>query len=210
VLRDFAMMLRRDRVVRALLYCGVPYMITFGGMRPFLFWANLQWFHGTDAAWTALLTAQGIGALIGVVVSGLCSRSLLRLMSAYELLLATSLLEGLAHLSLLCANTMGMAMLLLVFSGIPEMLAYAAYVTCIQERLPPHRQTIFYSMQQPLFDIAFAIGIASASLHANGLLSLGMYWALMSFFSTVPNLPLIAQHWRARRKLPMSPWEAEH
>ena len=52
VLRDFVAMLRNDAVLVALLLCAVPYMVTFGGMRPFLFWANAEWFGASDAAWT--------------------------------------------------------------------------------------------------------------------------------------------------------------
>ena len=78
-------------------------------------------------------------------------------------MLAASLLEGLAHLALLCAADTGVAVLLLILGGIPEMLSYAAYFTCVQERLPPDKQATFYSMQQPLFDIALTLGIASAS-----------------------------------------------
>ncbi len=44
VLRDFRAMLRGDAVLVALLISAVPYMITFGGMRPLLFWANAEWF----------------------------------------------------------------------------------------------------------------------------------------------------------------------
>ena len=55
VLRDFIAMLRNDPVLVALLLCAVPYMVTFGGMRPFLFWANSEWFGASDTAWTVLL-----------------------------------------------------------------------------------------------------------------------------------------------------------
>ena len=78
VLRDFIAMLRDDAVLVALLLCAVPYMVTFGGMRPFLFWANTEWFGASDAAWTVLLTAQGVGGIVGVLLSGLFSRALLR------------------------------------------------------------------------------------------------------------------------------------
>ena len=100
VLRDFIIMLRNDPVLVALLLCAVPYMVTFGGMRPFLFWANTEWFGASDAAWTLLLAAQGVGAIAGALLSGLCSRALLRAMPLYELMLVASLLEGLSHVAL--------------------------------------------------------------------------------------------------------------
>jgi hypothetical protein len=110
------------------------------------------------------------------------------------------LLEGLAHIALLGAGNATTAMALLVVVGIPEMLAYAAYFTVAQERLAPSAQTTFYSLQQPLFDVAMVLGIASASLHANQALGLGTYWLLLSLFSTVPVVPLIVRHWRCGRR----------
>lgn len=201
VLRDFVAMLRRDPVLVALLLCAVPYMLIFGGMRPFLFWANAEWFGASDAAWTVLLTAQGIGGIVGVLLSGLFSRALLRAMPLYELMLVASLLEGLSHVTLLFATGTISAVVLLILGGIPEMLAYATWFACIQERLRPDRQALFYSMQQPLLDSAFALGVASAGLHAQGLMTLGSYWAVLSLFSTLPVVALLAVHLRAGRAI---------
>ena len=158
VLRDFVAMLRNDTVLVALLLCAVPYMMTFGGMRPFLFWANTEWFGASDAAWTILLTAQGIGGIAGVLLSGMCSRALLRAMPVYELMLVASLLEGLSHVALLFATGTVSAVVLLILGGIPEMLGYATWFACIQERLRPDRQALFYSMQQPLLDLGLCAG----------------------------------------------------
>jgi hypothetical protein len=199
VLRDFLSMLRHDPVLVALLLCAVPYMVTFGGMRPFLFWANAEWFGASDTAWTVLLTAQGVGGIVGVLLSGLCSRALLRAMPAYELMLVASLLEGLSHVALLFATGTASACVMLILGGIPEMLAYATWFACIQERLTPDRQAVFYSMQQPLLDSAFAVGVASAGLHAQHVMTLGSYWAALSLFSTLPVVALLAVHLRAGR-----------
>ncbi len=199
VLRDFVAMLRNDWMLVALLLCAVPYMVTFGGMRPFLFWANTEWFGASDAAWTMLLAAQGVGAIIGALLSGMFSRALLRAMPVYELMLVASLLEGLSHVALLAATGTISAVALLILGGIPEMLAYATWFACIQERLRADRQAVFYSMQQPLLDSAFALGVTSAGLHAQHILTLGSYWAVLSLFSTLPVVALLALHLRSRR-----------
>ncbi len=199
--RDFVAMLRNDPVLVALLLCAVPYMVTFGGMRPFLFWANTEWFGASDAAWTMLLAAQGVGAIAGALLSGLFSRALLRTMAVYQLMLVASLLEGLSHVALLFATGTGSAVVLLILGGIPEMLGYATWFACIQERLEPDRQAVFYSMQQPLLDTAFALGVASAGLHAQHIMTLGSYWAVLSLFSTLPVVALLALHLRSRRAM---------
>ena len=202
VLRDFRAMLRGDAVLVALLISAVPYMITFGGLRPFLFWANAEWFGASAAVWTLLLAAQGVGAIAGTLVSGMFSRAMLRIMSTYELMLATTLLEGLSHVTLLFASSVGAAIVLLVLGGIPEMLSYATYFTCIQERLSPERQATFYSMQQPLLDVALILGVASADVHAEGVLSLGAYWGALCLFSTLPVVALLGLHIRLRGVVP--------
>jgi hypothetical protein len=205
VLHDFAAMLRADPVLVGLLICAVPYMVTFGGTRPFLFWANTEWFGASDRAWTLLLAAQGVGAIVGSLVSGVSGRALQRAMSSYELMLVTSLFEGLLHVALLFATDSTTAVLILILGGIPETLAYASYFTCVQERLPAHRQAVFYALQQPLLDVANLLGVTSAELHAQGALALGTWWALLSLFSTMPVLWLLGQHLRAGRVVPLSP-----
>lgn len=202
VLREFRDMLRGDIILFAILAFSVPYMVLLGGMRPFLFWANTEWFGASDAAWTMLLTAQGIGAVAGAVVSGLFSRMFLRAMSVYELLLVTSLLEGLLHVALLFAGSTLQMMILLIAGGIPEMLAYATYFTLVQERLPYQRQGVFYAMQQPLLDTAYVLGVVAAELHAAGMLALSGYWGILTLFSTLPLLPLMILHIRAGRVVP--------
>jgi predicted MFS family arabinose efflux permease len=205
VLRDFVTMLRSDQVLTGLLICAVPYMVTFGGMRPFLFWANAEWFGASDRAWTLLLAAQGVGAVVGGLVSGVSGRALQRAMSSYELMLVTSLFEGLLHVALLFATDSTAAVLILILGGVPETLAYATYFTCVQERLPQHRQAVFYALQQPLLDTANLLGVASAALHAEGALALGAWWALLSLFSTLPALGLLGLHARAGRVMSLPP-----
>jgi hypothetical protein len=120
-------------------------------------------------------------------------------MPLYELMLVASLLEGLSHVALLFVTGPAGAVALLILGGIPEMLGYATWFACIQERLRPDRQAVFYSMQQPLLDSAYALGVASAGLHAAGTLSLGSYWAVLSLFSTLPVVALLALHLRSGR-----------
>lgn len=196
---EFAAMLRGDRVMSGLLIAAVAYMVMLGGLRPFLFWANRDWYGASDAAWTGLLTAQGVGALIGAVVSGMLGRTLLRVMSAYTLTLVTGILEGVLHLGLLLTNSPAQAMTVLALASIPEILSTATWFTAMQERLSPRKQGVFFSFAAPLWDCAFAVGLMSAGLRANGTLSLGVYWALVSAAATVPLLPLLLVYgWKRR------------
>ena len=51
-------MLRGDRTLIGLLVCAMTYMVMLGGLRPFLFWANREWFGASDTAWTGLISLE--------------------------------------------------------------------------------------------------------------------------------------------------------
>ncbi len=196
---EFITILRTDRVMAGLLVAAVAYMVMLGGLRPFLFWANRDWFGASDAAWTSLLAAQGFGALIGAVVSGVLGRRVLLVMSAYSVTLVTGILEGVLHLCLLFTTTSTQAVVVLALASIPEILSTATWFTAMQSRITPAQQGVFFSFAAPLWDCAYAVGLMSAGLRANGTFSLGVYWALISAISTAPLLPLLLAH-AARRE----------
>jgi predicted MFS family arabinose efflux permease len=194
-------MLRRDRVLVGLLVCAVSYMVMIGGLRPFLFWANREWFGAADAKWTGLMAAQGAGAVIGAIVAGTFSRALLRRASAYTLTMITAVMEGVLHLSLVfCpagATGAWFAMGILALAGIPEVISTATWFTVMQQRLSPERQGLFLAFTAPLWDCAYALGVMSAGLHAGGVLALSPWWVVLALTATLPVVPLMI--WDARR-----------
>jgi hypothetical protein len=191
---EFVAMVRGDRVLTGLLIAAVTYMVMLGGLRPFLFWANRDWYGASDTAWTGLLSAQGVGALIGALAAGMLGRRLQKWMSAYGLTLVTGILEGALHLALLLTVSGTQAMLVLAAASVPEILSTATWFTAMQERLTPPQQGIFFTFAMPVWDCAYALGVMSAGLHANGSLGLGPFWALVSLSATLPLLPLLAMH----------------
>jgi hypothetical protein len=197
----FLEMIRIDRQLGGLLVAAVAYMVMLGGLRPFLFWANRDWFGASDTAWTGLLVAQGGGALIGALVSALFVSRLLRGTSAYALTLLAGIMEGAIHLLLLLAQTTTQAIAILALAGIPEIISTAAWFTAVQSRLAPSQQALFFTFAAPLWDLFFALGIASAALHAQGLLSLSGYWALVSLAATLPLVPLLLRSTRRSIRL---------
>ena len=193
--REFWRMVRHDRVLAGLLVCAVSYMVMLGGLRPFLFWANRDWFGAADTAWTGLMAAQGAGAVLGALAAGTFNRALLRHATAFRLTMITGVLEGLIHLLLLLcpSGSTGayMAMALLAIAGIPEVISTATWFTAMQHRLAPDRQAVFFALSAPMWDIAFAGGVLSASFHAGAMLALGPWWAMLSLTATLPILPLL-------------------
>ena len=193
MVRDAVWILRTDRQVLGLTVAALTYMVLLGGMRPFLFWANHDWYGGGDLAWTGLLSAQGAGALCGAVVSALFVRRLMGFISPYRLAMITGILEGSMHLLLLMAQTSLQAMTIVLLAGIPEIVSTAAWFTALQGRLSASRQAQFFTFLTPLWDLCYALGIASAALHAQGWMSLSGYWALVSLVATLPLIPLLLQ-----------------
>jgi hypothetical protein len=188
---EFARMLTGDRRLRGLLIAAVTYMVMLGGLRPFLFWANRDWFGVSDTAWTGLLAAQGAGALAGAVLAALFSTALLRRFGAYPLTLLTGILEGVLLLSLLLVQTPTQAMVILALASMPEIISTAAWFTAFQQRLSPQRQGVFFAFAAPLWDVAYVAGVAAGGLYAAGLMSLSGYWALVTLSATLPLLPLL-------------------
>lgn len=182
---------RNDRQVAALWIVALTYMVMLGGLRPFLFWANREWFGNADNAWTLLLAAQGVGSLAGAAISALWFRQLEHYMSAYTLSMLSGILEGAGHLLLLFAATTTQTVLILAAASVPETISTAAWFTAFQERLTPQQQAIFFTYSAPLTDSCFALGIASAALHAQGTVRLGVYWAMVSVISSLPLIPAL-------------------
>jgi MFS family permease len=198
---EFWRMLRGDRVLVGILVCAVTYMAMLGGLRPFLFWANREWFGASDTDWTWLMAAQGAGAVIGALVAGTFNRALLRRASAYSLTLVAGFLEGVGHLLLVfcpsgAAGTW-VAMGILAVTGIPEVVSTATWFTVMQQRLSPERQGLFLAFTSPMWDCAYTVGVLSAGLHAGAMLDLAPWWVVLSLIATLPILPLIV--WNARR-----------
>lgn len=190
-LRGYIALIRGDWAVVALLAETFGYIVLVGGLRPFLFWANRDWWGGSDIGWSSLLTAQGAGALIGALVTAVLGGWMKRTMTSYTLSMVTGILEALAFLMLLTARDLPQAIVWLVLAGIPEIMSASSWFAALQERLTPGQQAAFYAYTTPLWDMCFAVGVASAGLHAEGLVSLSGYWALMGIIAILPCVPAL-------------------
>ncbi len=188
---EFGRMVTGDRHLMGLLIAAVTYMVMLGGLRPFLFWANRDWFGASDTAWTGLLAAQGAGALFGAVLAALFSQALLRRFGAYPLTLLTGILEGALLLCLVFVQTPTQAMIILALASMPEIISTASWFTAFQQRLPAQRQGLFIAFTAPLWDVAYMAGVAAGGLYTAGVTPLSGYWALVTLSATLPLLPLL-------------------
>ncbi|WDZ76197.1 MFS transporter [Ensifer adhaerens] len=188
--------LRDNPLLWALLLPALGYMVSLGALQPFLFWLNRDQFHLGPEMWTVLLGAQGLGALIGALVSSRLARVLTETRALLLAYLAASLLEGISTFALIFAPDHGTATALLIVGGIPEMVAFAAYFTLVQRCLSLERQTVFYALTLPLMDLCLAAGVLSGAICTSGLMSLGQFWLFASACAVLPVLPFLG--WRGR------------
>lgn len=195
--RQEAIAIMRDNpLLWALLLPALGYMVSLGALQPFLFWLNRDQFHLGPEMWTVLLGAQGLGALLGALVSNRLARALNDMGTLLIAYLVASLLEGISTFALIFAPNHGTAMALLIIGGMPEMVAFAAYFTLVQRCLSLERQTVFYALTLPLMDLSLAIGVLSGAMHTSGFMSLGQFWLFASACTVLPVLPFLG--WRGR------------
>lgn len=188
---EFVRILASDSRLLGLLIAAVTYMVMLGGLRPFLFWANRDWFGATDTAWTGLLAAQGVGALIGAALAAMFSQALLARLGAYPLTLLSGIVEGLLLLCLIVVETPVQAMIVLALASMPEIISTASWFTAFQQRLAVQRQGVFLAFSAPLWDIAYMGGVAAGGFYTVGVMPLSAYWALVTLSATIPLVPLL-------------------
>lgn len=194
LLRETAATMRENPLLWALVLPALGYMISLGALQPFLFWLNHDQFGLGAAMWTMLLAAQGTGAVIGALVSTRLAKTLVDAQSLLTAYLVASLLEGVTTLALVFAPTHTLATVMLIIGGIPEMVAFAAYFTLIQQRLSLERQAIFYALSLPLMDLFMVAGVLTGTLHSGGWMTLRQFWFVASAGAILPVLPFLA--WR--------------
>lgn len=196
--RVAAATLRENPILLALVLPALGYMISLGALQPFLFWLNHDQFGLGPSMWTALLAAQGAGAVLGALVSSRLARTLIGTPSLLTAYLVASLLEGVTTLALVFAPSHALAAAMLIVGGIPEMVAFAAYFTIIQQRLSLERQAVFYALSLPLMDLFMVAGVLTGILHSAGWMTLQQFWFVASAGAILPVLPFLV--WRPRVK----------
>ncbi|KQU77263.1 MFS transporter [Ensifer sp. Root31] len=190
--REAAATMRENPVLWVLVLPALGYMISLGALQPFLFWLNHDQFGLGAATWTVLLAAQGTGAVIGALVSNRLARTLIDTHSLLMAYLVASLLEGVTTLALVFAPTHALATVVLIIGGIPEMVAFAAYFTLLQQRLNLERQAVFYALSLPLMDLFMVAGVLAGTLHSGGWMTLRQFWFVASAGAILPVLPFLA------------------
>jgi hypothetical protein len=187
----FLDMPRRDRRIVGLLIAALTYMVLLGGLRPFLFWANRDWYGLADTGWTGLLVAQGVGALAGAALAGLFSAWCVNRVGAYALTLITGILEAWLLLLLVLAPGPVWAMAILALASAPEIISTASWFTAFQQRLSPSRQGVFFAFAGPLWDIAYVGGVSLGALYTSGITPLAGYWVIVTLTASLPLIPLL-------------------
>lgn len=190
--REATAMMRESPILLVLVLPALGYMVSLGALQPFLFWLNHDQFGLGASMWTTLLAAQGAGAVLGAWIANRLSRRLIEEQALLTAYLISSLLEGVTTLALVFAPTHALASIMLLVGGIPEMIAFAAYFTLVQQRLSLERQAIFYALSLPLMDLFMVVGVLMGMLYGTGWMTLQQFWLLASASAILPVLPFLA------------------
>ncbi len=100
---------------------------------------------------------------------------------------------------MLLAQSSAQGIIILAIAGIPEIIYHRRLVHRHTGAPGASRQALFFTFTAPPWDLFFAVGIALAGLHAQGVLSLSGYWALVALTATPPLVPLLASRSWAER-----------
>ncbi|OCP19411.1 MULTISPECIES: hypothetical protein [unclassified Ensifer] len=132
--------------------------------------------------------------VIGALVSNRVARKLVDAQSLLTAYLVASLLEGVTTLAVVFAPNHALATAMLIIGGMPEMVAFAAYFTLIQQRLSLERQAVFYALSLPLMDLFMVAGVLAGTLYSDGWMTLRQFWFIAGASAILPVLPFLA--WR--------------
>lgn len=191
LVREAMATLNETPMLWALVLPALGYMVCLGALQPFLFWLNQDQFGLGPSMWTVLLAAQGAGAILGALVANRLARTLIDEQSLLTAYLVASLLEGMTTLTLVFAPNHALATVMLIIGGMPEMVAFAAYFTLVQQKLNLERQALFYALSLPLMDLFMVAGVLTGMLHGAGWMTLRQFWFLASAAAILPVLPFL-------------------
>ena len=204
----FRSLLRQDRTLLAALLAAAAYLVTLGAMRPYLVWLTVELAAPTEQ-WTHLLSAHGVGALLGALFFGTTSDRWIRRFGIFQIYLISCLLEGLLLIPLAFTGSMVGALFWIAAAGVPEIIAYITYFSIVQQRVKGTSQAPFYAFSVPLFDGCYAVGVYAGFLHTRGFMTLSAFWLFAVAISLIPLLPLARHLMVLGRQYNVKPCEEE-
>jgi MFS family permease len=176
-------------ILHLLVIPAIGYQLMLGALNPFLFWSNIETFGNVDKKWMYLIVAQGIGTLIGTLIALYVQKSFFFKQKILNIYLYVSFIEGLLYLTLAWVSEFRLALIILVISGIPEIIATVIYYTIIQKSILRSDEQAFYTFSVMLLDTSYCIGVCLGEVYILGLFTLKNYWFLVTSFAILPVIP---------------------
>ncbi len=196
---SFLRLFRSKPILWTIFIPGLGYAILLGTLNLFLFWSNTETFHNLESRWTLLLTAHGIGAMLGSIIApkALCwINKRVPLLKTYVWM---SLLRSLGFMALAGVAHFGLALAILVLVGLPELLEVVCFFTLLQKHLKAGEESVFYALSLPVFYGFVFLGTMMGGIYTKNLMSLSGFWALASGLPVLLILPFLLSNKRLNK-----------
>lgn len=165
---------------------ALGYAILLGGMKPFLLWSTTKTFHRPEDEWILLLTAHGIGAMIGSLLAPRIIAWLRSHVNLLRIYLWARLCTLLWLIGLVGITRFAYAPAILAIAGALEVIGSVCFFTMIQTTLTNRQEAIFHSLSIPLFKLFIVLGTSCSWGYTAHWLGLKEFWLLIIFLAGLP------------------------
>lgn len=184
-------LLREKPVLWTMFLPALGFGLIEGAKYSCLLFSTVHIFHNAESQYTSLLTAYGLGALIGSWIAPTAIAWMGPQVSTSTIYLWISLLESIVMASLAWIPTFSGAIIMLGAAGIPEAIVSVCFFTTLQRNLAPQQEGLFYALTFPLFNTAIILGTACSRLYTTSWLGLRQFWLLIIGLNILTILPLL-------------------
>ena len=167
------------------------YALLLGALPSFLFFSTTNTFKSPDTQFPLLLTAHGVGGVIGSIIAPKIiawMRSKTSILTIYH---SMRLAKYILLLALAWIPSFSGAVVVLVLAGIPVVIGSVCFFTIIQQNLSHQQEGLFHMLSLPIFNIFVALGAACGGLYTSSWLSLHTLWLLIIGSAVLSTLPFL-------------------
>ena len=165
---------------------ALGYAILLGGMNPFLLWSATKTFHRPEDQWILLLTAHGIGAIIGSLIVPRIIAWLRSHVNLLRIYLWARLCKLLWLIGLVGITRFAYALAILAIAGVFEVIGSVCFFTMVQTTLTNRQEAIFHSLSIPIFNLFVVLGTSCSWSYTAHWLGLKGFWLLIIFLAGLP------------------------
>ncbi|OJW67882.1 MAG: hypothetical protein BGO68_04455 [Candidatus Amoebophilus sp. 36-38] len=190
---SFLKLFHKKPILWAIYIPCLGYAILSGTRNLFLFWTNKEIFHNHEAKWTLLLTAHGLGTILGSILGTKFLHWIKKRISLLQAFLYLGLLRSIVFLILSWVPYFKLALAMMVVLGLPEILETICFFTLLQIYLEGDEVHVFYTFNIPVYYTFVVLGTLTGELYTTNLITLQNLWLLTSLLSLISIVPFLVK-----------------